>query len=172
MSFLSIDQTDLRYSMELCFAGAACDLRTNSSDLAGALESSIHCDGWRVSGGFQHADRRGRIVRRSCGRTSFSRVAPRCNSVLWKVESVCIRYPPTHSQCKRFGGSCARRPFLEGEADTDYARCPGLRDGASSSSLRLPGVGGRRVIDCRSIRSREVYFVRRSFGGWLQLCLR
>src|SRR5216684_4522173 len=27
MSFISIDQTDLHYSMELCFAGAACDLR-------------------------------------------------------------------------------------------------------------------------------------------------
>src|SRR5260370_9240785 len=38
MSFLSIDQTDLHHSIELCFAGAACDLRTNSSDLARVLE--------------------------------------------------------------------------------------------------------------------------------------
>ena len=38
MSFISIDQTDLHYSMELCFAGAACDLRTNSSELARVLE--------------------------------------------------------------------------------------------------------------------------------------
>jgi hypothetical protein len=38
MSFLSIDQTDLHCSMELCFAGAACDLRTNSSELARVLE--------------------------------------------------------------------------------------------------------------------------------------
>jgi hypothetical protein len=38
MSFISIDQTDLRYSMGLCFAGAACDLRTNSSELARVLE--------------------------------------------------------------------------------------------------------------------------------------
>src|SRR4051812_27369322 len=39
MSFISIDRTDLPYSMELCFAGAACHLATNSSDLARALES-------------------------------------------------------------------------------------------------------------------------------------
>jgi hypothetical protein len=38
MSFVSIDQTALSHSMELCFAGAACDLRTNSPDLASALE--------------------------------------------------------------------------------------------------------------------------------------
>src|SRR6266481_3219114 len=38
MSFLSIDQTDLHYSSKLCFAGAACELRTNSSDLSRALE--------------------------------------------------------------------------------------------------------------------------------------
>jgi hypothetical protein len=38
MSFISIDQTDLHYSMGLCFAGAACDLRTNSSELARVLE--------------------------------------------------------------------------------------------------------------------------------------
>ncbi len=38
MSFISIDQTDLHYSMELCFAGAACALRTNSSELARVLE--------------------------------------------------------------------------------------------------------------------------------------
>jgi hypothetical protein len=39
VAFISIDQTDLRYSMELCFAGAACHLRTNSPDLARTLES-------------------------------------------------------------------------------------------------------------------------------------
>src|SRR5437899_832275 len=37
-SFLAIDQTDLGYSVELCFAGASCELRTNSADLARALE--------------------------------------------------------------------------------------------------------------------------------------
>ncbi len=38
MSFVSIDQTVLSHSRELCFAGAGCDLRTNSVDLARALE--------------------------------------------------------------------------------------------------------------------------------------
>jgi hypothetical protein len=52
MSFLAIDQTDLRYSRELCFAGAACDLRTNSSELAGALEGLSISTGDAVSRGF------------------------------------------------------------------------------------------------------------------------
>jgi hypothetical protein len=52
MSFLSIDQTALPYSMELCFAGAACDLRTNSSELAVVLKGlSIPIDD-TVSSGF------------------------------------------------------------------------------------------------------------------------
>jgi hypothetical protein len=38
MSLISLDQTDLHYSVELCFAGAACDLRTNSPELARVLE--------------------------------------------------------------------------------------------------------------------------------------
>jgi hypothetical protein len=38
MSFVSLDQTDLHYSIKLCFAGAAGDLRTNSSELARVLE--------------------------------------------------------------------------------------------------------------------------------------
>ena len=38
MSFVLIDQTVLSYSRELCFAGAACDLRTNSPELASVLE--------------------------------------------------------------------------------------------------------------------------------------
>src|ERR1700730_5693099 len=38
MSIISIDQSALPYSMELCFAGAACYLRTNSSQLAGVLK--------------------------------------------------------------------------------------------------------------------------------------
>jgi len=52
MSFLSIDQTDLHYSRELCFAGAACDLHTNSSELAGALEGLSISTGDTVSSGF------------------------------------------------------------------------------------------------------------------------
>ncbi len=52
MPFLSIDQATLPHSRELCFAGAACDLRTNSSHLASALEllSISGRDG--ASGGF------------------------------------------------------------------------------------------------------------------------
>jgi hypothetical protein len=51
MSFLSIEQTNLHYSRALCFAGAACDLRTNSSELAGALEDlSISTDDTMSSG--------------------------------------------------------------------------------------------------------------------------
>jgi hypothetical protein len=37
MSFFAIDHSALPYSMKLCFAGAACDLRTNSSELARVL---------------------------------------------------------------------------------------------------------------------------------------
>jgi len=45
MSVVSIDQDALPYSMELCFAGAACDLRTNSFQLARVLKSlSISTD--------------------------------------------------------------------------------------------------------------------------------
>jgi hypothetical protein len=52
MSFLAIDQTDLRYSRKLCFAGAACDLGTNSSELAGALEGLSISTIETVSSGF------------------------------------------------------------------------------------------------------------------------
>jgi hypothetical protein len=46
MSFVSIDQIALSYSRELCFAGAACNLRTNSSELADLMELlSISVDG-------------------------------------------------------------------------------------------------------------------------------
>jgi hypothetical protein len=38
ISFVSIDQTILSHSRELCFAGAACDLHTNSLELANVLE--------------------------------------------------------------------------------------------------------------------------------------
>jgi len=38
MSSISIDQTILAYSSELCFAGALCDLHTNSCDIANVLE--------------------------------------------------------------------------------------------------------------------------------------
>jgi hypothetical protein len=38
MSSVSIDQTVLSYSRELCFAGAHCKLRTNSHELANVLE--------------------------------------------------------------------------------------------------------------------------------------
>ncbi len=53
MSLFSIDRTDLHYSMELCFAGAACALRTNSSDLARALEGLSISTGDAVSHGFE-----------------------------------------------------------------------------------------------------------------------
>src|SRR5258707_2227030 len=53
MSFISIDQTDLHYSMELCFAGAACGLRTNSSELASVLEALSISTGGTVSSGFK-----------------------------------------------------------------------------------------------------------------------
>jgi hypothetical protein len=49
MSFISIDQTILSHSRELCFAGAACDLRTNSPELANLLELlSISAGGLRT----------------------------------------------------------------------------------------------------------------------------
>jgi hypothetical protein len=38
MQTVSIDQTVLPHSRELCFAGAGCDLQTTSSELAGMLE--------------------------------------------------------------------------------------------------------------------------------------
>jgi hypothetical protein len=38
MKFISIDQTVLPYSLELCFAGAACDLQTNSVELITVLQ--------------------------------------------------------------------------------------------------------------------------------------
>ena len=38
MLLVSIDQTGLFHSRELCFGGAACDLHTNSSELANLLE--------------------------------------------------------------------------------------------------------------------------------------
>ncbi len=38
MLLISIDQTALPHSRELCFAGAGCSLRTNSSELASVLE--------------------------------------------------------------------------------------------------------------------------------------
>jgi hypothetical protein len=46
MSVISIDQSALPYSTELCFAGAACSLRTNSFELRGMLKrlSNSACD--------------------------------------------------------------------------------------------------------------------------------
>jgi len=38
MQVVSIDQAVLRYSRELCFAGAGCDLQTTSSELVGVLD--------------------------------------------------------------------------------------------------------------------------------------
>jgi hypothetical protein len=38
MQFVSIDQAALPYSKELCFAGASCDLHTNSPELVNVLE--------------------------------------------------------------------------------------------------------------------------------------
>jgi hypothetical protein len=52
MPFLSIDQSNLNYSMELCFAGAACHLSTNSSELAEVLEGLSISIGDAVSSGF------------------------------------------------------------------------------------------------------------------------
>src|SRR5260370_41485588 len=53
MSFLSIDQTDLHHSMELCFAGAACGLRTNSSELVRVLADLSISTGGTVPRGFE-----------------------------------------------------------------------------------------------------------------------
>jgi hypothetical protein len=53
MSFRYIDQTDLHYSMKLCFAGAACDLRTNSSELVRVLEGLSASTGGTVLTGFK-----------------------------------------------------------------------------------------------------------------------
>jgi hypothetical protein len=51
MSFVSIDQTARPHSRTSCFAGAACDLRTNSFELAGTLERlSISADDPELSG--------------------------------------------------------------------------------------------------------------------------
>jgi hypothetical protein len=52
MSFFSIDRTDLPYAMDLCFAGAACDLRTDSLELAMVLEGLSISTGDTVSSGF------------------------------------------------------------------------------------------------------------------------
>jgi hypothetical protein len=53
MLLLSIDETALHYSMDLCFAGAGCDLRTNSSCLARGLERLSLSTGDTVPGGFK-----------------------------------------------------------------------------------------------------------------------
>ena len=53
MSLISIDQIDLHCSKELCFAGAVCDLRTNSSELAEALQGQSISTGDTVSSGFR-----------------------------------------------------------------------------------------------------------------------
>jgi hypothetical protein len=53
MSLISIDQIDLHCSKQLCFAGAACDLRTNSSELARALQGLSISTGDPVSSGFR-----------------------------------------------------------------------------------------------------------------------
>ena len=52
MSLLCIDQTALPYSMELCFAGATCDLRTNSCELASVMEGLSISTGDALSSGF------------------------------------------------------------------------------------------------------------------------
>jgi hypothetical protein len=52
MSSISIDPAALPYSMELCFAGAACDLRTNSYQLAVMLKALSISTGDAVPSGF------------------------------------------------------------------------------------------------------------------------
>jgi hypothetical protein len=52
MSSISIDRAALPYSMELCFAGAACDLRTNSYQLAVMLKGLSISTGDVVLSGF------------------------------------------------------------------------------------------------------------------------
>jgi hypothetical protein len=53
MPFISIDHTDLHHSIELCFAGAVCDLRTNSSELARVLEGLSISTADTVPSGFR-----------------------------------------------------------------------------------------------------------------------
>ena len=53
MPLISIDQTDLRYSIQLCFGGAACDLRTNSADLVRVLEGLSISTADSVPSGFR-----------------------------------------------------------------------------------------------------------------------
>ena len=48
----TVDQTVLIHSKKLCFAGAACDLHTNSSELARVLESLSISTGDIVLSGF------------------------------------------------------------------------------------------------------------------------
>ena len=52
MLVFSIDQTALPYLMDLCFAGAACELRTNSSQLARVLENLSISKDYAVPSGF------------------------------------------------------------------------------------------------------------------------
>jgi hypothetical protein len=52
MPVFCIDQTALPYSRNLCFAGAACELRTNSSQLARVLENLSISTDYAVPGGF------------------------------------------------------------------------------------------------------------------------
>ena len=139
MPFLSIDPTDMYYSRELCFAGAACDLRTNSPELYRMLEGLSIADSETVPGGFRYVGRCGRVIRRSCRRASFSRIAPRRNSIVWRFECVRVRHPATHPKRKRLGRDRAGWSLLEGEADSDYARNSGRRDRPRSGTLRVPG---------------------------------
>jgi hypothetical protein len=53
MPILSIDPTHMHYSRELCFAGAACDLRTNSPGLCRMLEGLSISSRETVPGGFR-----------------------------------------------------------------------------------------------------------------------
>jgi hypothetical protein len=52
MLFVPIDQTVLFHLRELCFAGAACNLRTNSAELARVLEGLSISTGKTVRSGF------------------------------------------------------------------------------------------------------------------------
>jgi hypothetical protein len=52
MLFVSIDQTVLLHSRKLCFAGAACNLHTNSPGLARVLEGLSISNGETVGDGF------------------------------------------------------------------------------------------------------------------------
>jgi hypothetical protein len=53
MPILSIDPTHMHYSKELCFAGAACDLRTNSPGLCRMLEDLSISSRNTMPGGFR-----------------------------------------------------------------------------------------------------------------------